>query len=253
MLVILSPAKTLEFDRTVPYPEFSIPIFLDQTKELITILKKKSPEDLSKLMNISKDLAKLNHKRYQEWKTPFTKENTRQAVFTFNGPTYHGFDFFAYKKPEFERLQKTVRIISGLHGLLKPFDLIQAYRLDMETELKNPKGKNLYEFWRKTVTDAIKKENPDILVNCASKQYSETVDFTQLKCKIITPLFKNLVRGHYQVVGLLAKKARGRFADFIVRNDIKKAEDLKKFNGGNYEYDPKTSTETDLVFLRKQK
>ena len=141
MIVILSPAKTLEFERTVPYNKYTLPMFLKDSEKLVEILKKKSDKELSELMEISKDLAELNYKRFQEWKTPFNEKNARQAVFTFNGPVYHGFDFMAYKKEDYERLQNTVRIISGLHGILKPFDLIQAYRLDMGTPLENPKGK----------------------------------------------------------------------------------------------------------------
>ncbi len=253
MKILLSPAKTLDFDKTVPVDDYTIPQFLPESKKLVDILKKKSFKELAELMEISNDLAKLNHSRYQEWKTPFTIKNSRQCVFTFAGPVYQGFDFIAYKNQDYKRLQDTVRIISGLHGLLRPFDLIQAYRLDMHTPLKNPSGKDLYAFWRQKVTDVLKKECKDLLVNCASKEYFEAVDFSQLKCKIITPHFKNMKNGKYQVIGLVAKKARGMFADYLVRNNLTKIEDFKKFNRDGYKFDEKSSTPTELVFLRSKK
>ena len=252
MIVIISPAKTLEFEKTIPYDKYTVPQWLSDTQKLVDILKKKTPEELATLMGISKDLAALNHRRYQEWKTPFTPKNARQAIFTFNGPVYHGFDFFAYKQPEFERLQNSVRIISGLHGLLRPFDLIQAYRLDMDTPFANPAGNDLYSFWKQKITDSLNKECKDVLVNCASKEYEEAVDFDQLKCKVIHMVFKNLKNGKYQVIGILAKKARGMFADFIVRNNIQKIEDLKKFDRGKYVFDPKSSDNSHFIFLKKE-
>jgi len=251
MKVILSPAKTLDFDKTIPYNVNTIPQFLSESKKLVSILKKKTPKQLTKLMEISQDLAKLNHTRYQKWKTPFTTKNSRPCIFTFDGAVYRGFDFLAYKNPDYKRLQNTVRIISGLHGILRPFDLIQAYRLDMHIPVENPSGKDLYAFWKQKITEALGKECKDLLVNCASNEYSQAVDFSQLKCKVVTPQFKNLKRGKYQVIGLFAKRARGMFADFVVRNNFNKVEDFKKFNRDGYVYDAKTSTDTDLVFLRK--
>ena len=251
MIVIISPAKTLEFDKTLPYTKYTIPQFLPETQVLVQILRKKSPEELLSLMGISADLAKLNYDRFQQWRTPFTPKNARQAVFTFNGPVYHGFDFIAYKKADFERLQNTVRIISGLHGILRPFDLIQAYRLDMDTELANLSGKDLYAYWKQKVTDSLNKECKDVLVNCASAEYAEAVDFSKLNCKVMSIVFKNFKKGKYQVIGILAKKARGMFADFVVRNNIQKVEDLKKFNANGYSYDAKSSNDSELVFLKK--
>ncbi len=252
MIVTLSPAKTLDFDKTIPYGKYTIPQFLAESEKLVALLKKKTPAELSEMMDIGDDLAKLNSERYQRWKTPFNKENARPCIFTFNGPVYQGFDFLAYKEPDYERLQKTVRIISGLHGILRPFDLIQAYRLDMHTALKNHAGDDLYAVWKQKVTDVLNTECKDLLVNCASAEYSEAIDFSELKCKVVTPLFKNLMKGKYQVIGLVAKKARGMFADFIVRNNFIKVEDFKKFNRDGYAFDPATSTDTELVFLRKK-
>jgi uncharacterized protein len=252
MLIILSPAKTLDFDKTIPYKKHTIPIFLKDSSLLVNQLKKLSPKQLQSLMEISSDLANLTHQRYKRWKTPFTTKNARPAIFTFNGPVYQGFDFLAYKTKDYERLQKTIRIISGLHGILKPLDLIQAYRLDMHTTLKNHKGNNLYELWRQKITDQINMENPKILVNCASKEYFEAIDLSQLKCKIITIHFKNLKHGKYQVIGLFAKKARGMFADFLVKNNYTKINDFKKFKKDGYIFDSTTSNDTDLVFLRKK-
>ena len=251
MIVILSPAKTLNFDKAIPYPKHTIPIFLKDSSVLADILRKRSVQELTSLMGISADLAKLNHERYQKWKAPFNEKNARPCIFTFDGPVYHGFDFLAYKKNDYERLQETVRIISGLHGILRPFDLIQAYRLDMHIELKNPAGNNLYAYWKQKITDTLNKECKDVLVNCASKEYAEAVDFSKLKCKVVSIAFKNLKNGKYQVIGLLAKKARGMFADFVVRNDVQRIEDLKKFNRDGYQFDAKTSSENELVFLKK--
>ncbi len=253
MIVLLSPAKTLEFEKTIPYDKATVPEFLEDSKILVNILKKKSTDELAELMEISKDLADLNQKRYQQWKAPFNKTNARQAIFTFNGPVYHGFDFMAYKKEDYERLQSTVRIISGLHGILKPFDLIQAYRLDMGTPLANPKGKDLYAYWKEKITSTLNSECKDILINCASKEYEEAVDFDKLHCKVINIIFKNFKNGKYQVIGLLAKKTRGLYADFVVRSNIQKIEDLKRFNKSGYMFDPKTSTDSEMVFLRKEK
>ena len=251
MIVIISPAKTLEFEQTQPYEKNTTPVFLKDTEKLVESLRKKSAKELAELMEISEDLANINYERYQKWKTPFTKDNARQAIFTFNGPVYHGFDFFAYKKPEFERLQNTVRIISGLHGILRPFDLIQAYRLDMHIPLKNSAGNDLYSLWKTKVTDTLNKECKDVLVNCCSEEYSATVDFSQLKCKVVNIVFKNLKNGKYVVIGILAKKARGMFADFMVRNDPQKVDDLKKFNRSGYVFDDKSSDDNKLVFLKK--
>ena len=250
MQVILSPAKTLDFDSTLPYKKSTQPLFLSETKKLITILKKNSAADLGKLMSISVTLAELNHKRYKAWKTPFTEKNARPAIFTFNGAVYRGFDWFAYKKADFERLQKTVRIISGLHGLLRPFDLIQAYRLEMGTKLKNPKGKDLYDFWKELVTAQLNKECKDMLINCASKEYFSAVDFGKLKCKVITPVFKNKKAGSYKVIGIFAKKARGMYADFVARTNPKSLADLKKFKRDGYRCDAKSSSAEELVFLK---
>lgn len=252
MLILLSPAKTLDLDKTIPYDKYTIPQFLKETEKVVGVLKKKTAAELSSLMEITPDLAKLNAERYQRWKTPFTPNNSRPCIFTFDGPVYRGFDFLAYKKQDYERLQQKVRIISGLHGLLRPLDLIQPYRLDMHTPLKNHAGKDLYALWRQKVTDVLKEECKDMLVNCASAEYSAAVDFSQLKCKVITPLFKNLKGGKYQVIGLVAKKARGMFADFLVRSNFTKTDDFKKFNRDGYAFDPKTSSETELVFLRKK-
>ena len=250
MIVIISPAKTLEFERTQPYQKNTIPQFIKETEVLVQSLKKKSAQELAQLMEISDDLANLNYERFQKWQIPFTSQNARQCIFTFNGPVYQGFDFFAYKKEEFERLQNTVRIISGLHGLLKPFDLIQAYRLDMHISLKNPNGNDLYSYWKQRITDSINKECKDVLVNCCSEEYSAAVDFQQLKCKVINIVFKNLKNGKYTVIGILAKKARGMFADFVVRNNVSGVEDLKKFNRDGYKFDEKSSKENNLVFLK---
>jgi cytoplasmic iron level regulating protein YaaA (DUF328/UPF0246 family) len=236
MIVLLSPAKTLDFDKTIPYDKYTIPQFLKDSEKLVMLLKKKTPAQLSELMEISDDLAKLNHERYQRWKTP----------------VYQGFDFLAYKDAEYERLQKTVRIISGLHGILRPFDLIQAYRLDMHTPLKNSAGDDLYALWKQKVTDVLNSECKDLLVNCASQEYSDAVDFPRLKCRVVTPLFKNLMKGKYQVIGLMAKKARGMFADFVVRNNFTDVKDFKKFSRDGYTFDQSTSTEDELVFLRKK-
>ncbi len=251
MIVILSPAKTLNFDKTIPYPTHTIPEFLQESQVLASALRKKSPKELETLMGISADLAKLNHERYQEWKTPFTPKNASQCVFTFDGPVYHGFDFLAYRKAEYERLQKTVRIISGLHGILRPFDLIQAYRLDMDTILKNPAGDDLYAYWKQKITNVLNRECKDVLVNCASQEYAAAIDFPKMKCKVVHIIFKNLKHGKYQVIGILAKKARGMFADFVVRENIQKPQDLKKFNRGGYAFDAKSSSDSELVFLKK--
>ncbi|MBL7055786.1 peroxide stress protein YaaA [Candidatus Woesearchaeota archaeon] len=250
MIITLSPAKTLNYQTKVPFDNFSIPEFLKDSKELIDILKKKNEKDISNLMNVSSSIAKLNYERYQKWQIHFTKNNARQAIFTFNGAVYKGLNFSEYNKQDFERMQKNIRILSGLYGILKPLDLMQPYRLEMGTKLENKKGKNLYEFWKETITKKINEECDDILINLASKEYSDTIDTKKLKCEVIDIVFKDYKNGKYRIIGVNAKRARGLFANFIIKNNIKDVKDLTKFKEMNYKYDKNSSTNSELIFLR---
>jgi len=249
MIITLSPAKSLDFNSEPYYSEYSNPRFLNQSKELVEILKKRNASELSKLFGVSDAIAQLNYQRFQSWKLPFNRNNAKQAVFAFNGAVYRGFTFQNYSKKNFEDLQKSVRILSGLYGILKPLDLIQPYRLEMRTKLKNKKGKNLYDFWKDTITNSLNKESSKTLVNLASKEYSEVIDQKKLNMKIITPIFKDYNKGSYKVIGLFAKKARGLFANFIVKNNPK---NLTEFSENGYKFDKKSSTDSELVFLRKR-
>jgi len=244
-MIILSPAKSLDFESKSPYTKHSKPLFLDQSKLLIEILKKKNQKELSELMGISGKIAELNYNRYQKWN--IKNNNSKQAIFAFNGTVYRGFDFENYNKNQFELLQSKVRILSGLHGILRPLDLIQPYRLEMGTRLPNKKGKNLYSFWKDQVTNQINKECKDTLINLASNEYSEVINKDKLVCKTINIIFKDYKNGKYKTIGLYAKKARGLFANFIIKNNVKNSQ-LKDFKENGYRYDESSS---NLVFLRK--
>lgn len=247
MNIIISPAKSLDYESKPFTSTYTQPQFLSQSKELVSIMKKKKAKELSSLMGISDSLGKLNYERYQKWKPPFTPKNAKQAVFAFNGAVYRGFDFSSYSNKQFELLQERLRIISGLYGILRPLDLIQPYRLEMGTSLPNKKGKDLYHFWKETVTKSLKT---NLLVNLASKEYFEAVDLSQFT--VVTPIFKDYNKGSYKVIGLYAKKARGLFANWLIQKNITKLKDMEKFSEKGYVFDKKSSTASALVFLRKK-
>ena len=252
MKLILSPAKSLDLESKVPTNESTESCFLAEAERLNKMLKKKSARSLSKLMSISPSLGQLNYERNQEWHLPFTKDNARQAVYAFSGDVYRALDVYTLPQEKIEKLQDTVRIISGLYGVLKPLDLMQPYRLEMGTKMKVGRNKNLYEFWRKKVTQAFNDELKDdeLFLNLASNEYFKAIDRKVLKVPVITAVFKDFKNGEYKSIMTFAKLARGYMTRFIIDTNANTIEDIKKFNYEGYGYDNNMSTETELVFTR---
>ena len=252
MKLVLSPAKTLDFETQLPTDKTTQPEFLKQSERLNKELKKKSVKALSELMKISKDLSQLNYERNQEWETPFNKNNARPAIYAFNGDVYRGLDAYTIPKNKIDRLQDTVRILSGLYGILKPLDLMQPYRLEMGTKIGIGKNKNLYEFWKEDITKALNEELKDeeIFLNLASVEYFRAIDKKALKVPVINVDFKELKNGEYKTVGIYAKVARGLMSRFIIDENAKTLDDLKAFDLEKYRFHEKLSGEHNLVFTR---
>lgn len=252
MKLVLSPAKSLDFETELPIKQNTEPQFLKHSERLNALLKKKSAKSLSKLMSISDALGQLNYERNQSWELPFTTDNSRPAVYAFNGDVYRGLDAYTIPKDKIETLQNTVRILSGLYGLLKPTDLIQPYRLEMGTKLPIGTKKNLYEFWKKDITDALNEELEDdeLFLNLASNEYFKAIDKKALKVQVVTANFKDFKNGEYKMISFYAKAARGLMARYIVDTNAKTIDDLKGFNYEGYGYSEPMSSENDLVFIR---
>lgn len=252
MKLVISPAKSLDFETKRPTEKVTQPEFLKQSERLNKILKQKSAKSLSKLMSISDNLGQLNYERNQEWTLPFTKDNARAAIYAFNGDVYRGLDAYTLEAKKIDTLQNTVRILSGLYGVLKPLDLIQAYRLEMGTKMPVGKNKNLYEFWKKDITKALNEELEDdeVFVNLASNEYFKSVDTEALKVPVTTVDFKEYKDGKYKIVAIYAKVARGLMARYIVDTNAKTINDLKGFNAEGYGLSDELSTEHNLVFTR---
>jgi uncharacterized protein len=259
MLILISPAKKLDFESIAQTEDFTMPDFLDQSQQIIDTLLPYSPQTLGKLMSISDNLSQLNHQRYKDWQTPFTKQNAKQAISTFKGDVYTGMNIESFNETQLAFAQQHLRILSGLYGLLRPLDLMQPYRLEMGTRLQNPNGKNLYEFWGETITLAINKQlqqtSSRYLINLASNEYFKSVQVKQLEVPIITPVFKELrvdkIKGnHYKVISLLAKRARGMMSAYILKNKLNNIDDIKLFNEAGYSYNKQYSTNNEWVFTR---
>ena len=252
MKIVISPAKSLNFDKELPTTLFTESHLLKESRLVHKVLKTKKPEDLSSLMSISQKLADLNWQRNQDWKTPFTTENARPAVYTFDGDVYTGLDAYTIPLEKLDDLQDKLRILSGLYGLLKPLDLIQAYRLEMGTKMPIGESKNLYEFWKPTITKALNKElkEEELFVNLASNEYFSTVDTKALKVPVITPDFKDYKDGKLKIISFFAKKARGMMVRYIIDTNAETIDDLKGFNYDGYQFDANLSKGNHLVFTR---
>ena len=252
MKLVISPAKSLDFETQLPTDKTTQPEFLKQSERLNKELKKKSVKALSELMKISNDLSQLNYARNQEWEMPFTKNNARPAIYAFNGDVYRGLDAYTIPKSKIDRLQDTVRILSGLYGVLKPLDLMQPYRLEMGTKLSVGKNKNLYEFWKQDITKTLNAELKDdeLFLNLASVEYFKAVDTKALKVPVVNVDFKELKNGEYKTIGIYAKLARGLMTRYIIDENAKTMEDLKAFDIENYRFHEKLSGEHHLVFTR---
>jgi len=255
MLLVISPAKTLDFDNPPVIAKHSQPRFLDRSSELIGQLRELSPDRISSLMSISDKLGELNHQRFMNWAPPFTAANAKQAVLAFRGDVYTGLDADSFSAADFEFAQKHLRILSGLYGLLKPLDLIQPYRLEMGTAFANRAGKNLYEFWGDTITEALnadlKRGKSKVLVNLASGEYFKAVHPKSLAAEVITPIFKERKGGDYKIVSFFAKKARGLMSAFVIRNRVRDVEEIKQFRVAGYRYNPERSDAKEWVFTRE--
>jgi len=255
MLMVISPAKSLDYETPPVIDTHTQPDYLKQSKQLITRLKKLAPAQVSELMDISDNLAALNVARYGEWKPPFTPDNAKQAVLAFNGDVYDGLNAVDFKPAEFEYAQAHLRILSGLYGVLKPLDLMQPYRLEMGTRLDTAKAKDLYGFWGGTVTKQLngllKKQSAPVLVNLASEEYFKVVQAKQVKARIVTPVFKDYKNGQYKIISFFAKKARGMMVRYAVKNQLSEVEDLKAFDFEGYAFHAKESTADSWVFRRK--
>jgi len=255
MIIVISPAKTLDFESKMPTDEFTQPSQLDQSQLLINRLKDLSSLDLSELMHISTKIADLNFERNHDWGTPFTTDNARQALFAFKGDVYTGLDAYSMTEQNIHFAQTHLRMLSGLYGLLKPLDLMQAYRLEMGSRLSNLRGKNLYEFWGDRIThilnDELKQSNSKTLLNLASNEYFKSVKIKQINAPIITPAFKDYKNGDYKMIGFYAKKARGLMSRYIIDNEITDVEDIKKFDCEGYAFHPAFSEGNTWVFTRR--
>lgn len=253
MKIVISPAKSLDFESALPTKKYTQPHFLEEAAKLNKVLVKKKPQDLSDLMHISDKLAQLNWERNQQFSTPFTQENARQAIYAFNGDVYTGLDAYSISENKLEQLQNSLRILSGLYGVLKPLDLMQAYRLEMGTKLAFGKNKNLYDFWKKQVTDHLNSELEDdeLFVNLASNEYFSAVDAKTLKTPIIAPAFKDWKNDKLKVISFFAKKARGSMVRYILDTNAKTLEDIQGFNLDDYTYSKEhTLKENEPVFVR---
>ncbi len=256
MLILISPAKTLDLDSELPTSEFSKPDYLKQAKGLIDVLRELNPEQLSKLMGISDKLAELNYERNMNWSTPFTPKNARPALLTFKGDVYAGLEAYDFSERDFSFAQQHLRILSGLYGVLRPLDLMQPYRLEMGTKLANPKGDNLYDFWGDQISRALTKQLDALgsrtVINLASNEYFKAVKTDKLDADIITPVFRDLKNGKYKVISFFAKKARGRMSAWLIQNRIQKAEQLKDYDLDGYRYNAEQSKGNDWVFTRDE-
>ncbi len=252
MKLVLSPAKSLNYESQLPTNISTEACFLAEAERLNKLLKKKSARSLSKLMGISDDLGQLNYKRNQDWRLPFTPDNARQAVYAFSGDVYRGLDAYSVPKDKLETLQNTVRVISGLYGILKPLDLIQPYRLEMGTRFPVGKNKNLYEFWRAKVTKALNEElqEGELFLNLASAEYYKAIDEKALKVPVVTAVFKDFKNGEYKSIMTFAKLARGYMTRYIVDTNAKTWDDIKGFNYQGYGFSESMSSDTELVFIR---
>ncbi|WP_298780461.1 peroxide stress protein YaaA [uncultured Polaribacter sp.] len=252
MKIIISPAKSLDFESKVPTSLHTQPRFLEQSEKLNKKTKTISKKKLSALMKISDDLAALNYDRNQAWKTPFTTDNAKQAIYAFTGEVFRGIDVNSLQEEKIPLLQERLRIISGLYGLLKPLDLIQPYRLEMGTKLKVGRTENLYKFWGDTLANSLNEELDDdeLLINLASSEYFKALPKKVLKVPMITPVFKDFKNGQYKTIMTFAKKARGLMVRYIIDNNVKNLDELKGFDIDNYRFSEEMSTDTELFYTR---
>ncbi|MFT7144612.1 MAG: cytoplasmic iron level regulating protein YaaA (DUF328/UPF0246 family) [Alphaproteobacteria bacterium] len=248
MLVLLSPSKKLDENSVIKTAKFTIPEFIIDAEILSSGLKKLSSGDISDLMHLSVPLSNLNFERYQQFNVPFTPQNSRQALFTFKGDVYDKMDVENYSEEDLDFAQKHIRILSGLYGMLRPLDLMQPYRLEMGTKYENERGRNLYGFWDSRITDTINKQDRTAIINLASIEYFKAVKVKNLTYPLINIVFKQRKDGKLKTIGLMAKRARGLMADYIIKNRIHNIDDIKNFDVEGYAFAPEMSAENSWVF-----
>lgn len=256
MLMVISPAKTLDYTSPVKLTKYTEPEHNKQTQQLIKQLKKLSVQEVASLMGISDKLAALNVARFTEWSTTFTTANARQAILAFKGDVYTGLAIEDFTAQDYTFAQQHLRILSGLYGILRPLDLMQPYRLEMGTKLANSQGKDLYQFWGGQITEwlnkAIQAQGDNTLLNLASNEYFKALQTKQLNANIINIEFKDLKNGQYKIISFYAKKARGMMARYVIKNQLSQVEQLKHFNSEGYYYSEQHSSASKLVFLRDE-
>ena len=252
MKVLLSPAKSLDFKSQLPTEKNTSLCFEKESEYLNSILKRKSPKDLSDLMGISSKIAELNYERNHNWSLPFNKKNSRQAVYAFSGDVYRGLDAYSIDDNKIDYMQSSIRIISGLYGLIKPLDLIQPYRLEMGTKLSFDNNKNLYEYWREKITNQLNSElsENEPVLNLASNEYFKAIDSKVIKSDVFSANFKQLKGDEYKTIAIFSKKARGMMTRYIIDNNITDISSLKSFDYDRYVYHEDLSSEKELVFTR---
>jgi cytoplasmic iron level regulating protein YaaA (DUF328/UPF0246 family) len=255
MLIVISPAKTLDYETPPVTQTQTKPALLKQSQRLIKILRNYSALDLAELMHLSMKLAELNFERYHAWKTPFTLKNAKQAALAMKGDVYTGLDAESLSEGDLDFAQEHLRILSGLYGVLRPLDLMQPYRLEMGTKLPNEQGKDLYAFWGDTITQTLKqamaKQGDDLLINLASNEYFKSVKPKLLEARIITPQFKEYKNGAYKMIGIYAKKARGLMSRYIIQHRLEDPEQMKAFDVEGYNYNEALSKPNEWVFTRR--
>jgi len=255
MLFLLSPAKSLDFDPPTGNLPHSQPLFVPQAQELIELLRQKSPQEIASLMSLSDSLAGLNVARYQAWRPKFTARNAKQAVLAFNGDVYDGLDAKTLTPDDLAWAQDHLCILSGLYGVLRPLDYMQPYRLEMGTRLPNPRGKDLYQFWSKQISDylntRLQRDKTPVVINLASQEYFKAVDTKVLKARVIDCVFEDFKDGKYKIISFYAKRARGLMARFAASQRVNLPEQLKGFDLGGYAFDSSVSQPERLVFRRQ--
>ena len=253
MKIVISPAKTLNFESKLPTTRATQPKFLEEAQLINSKLERKSKKAIGKLMDISDKLAELNYQRYKEFSPPFTKENARPAVYAFAGDVYLGLDAYTIPSEKIALLQDSLRILSGMYGLLLPLDLIQPYRLEMGTKLPINRKKDLYSFWKKALTETLNAEleTDELFINLASVEYFSAIDDKKLKVPVVSPIFKDFKNGELKIISFFAKKARGSMARFAIDKNVKSLEELKVFDYDGYAFSEKyTTKENEPVFVR---
>ena len=256
MLIIISPAKTLDYDTPATTASSSQPELLEHAQVLVDQLRSMAPQEIGTLMKLSDKLASLNAARYETWSLPFSPDNAKQALLAFKGDVYTGLDAASLSEADLAFAQQHLRMLSGLYGVLKPLDLMQPYRLEMGTKLANARGANLYQFWGDIITDtinqALAEQGDQVLINLASNEYYKAVQPKRLNATVVTPVFKDCKNGQYKVISFFAKKARGLMSRYIIDNRLSEVEQLKRFDSQGYTFSAQDSSDNELVFKREE-